>query len=139
MPVIKLPARQEPVVAICDFTYADVVSGTYSACVDLPLGAIVTRGNLFITTLFNSATTDTFSIGDQVGSSAATATTYSATSADITATGNAVTVVPNGIKTTSQTTVGVVWTGTGAAPTAGVGKLVIEYIIVGKEDSTYDL
>lgn len=139
MPVIKLSARQEPVVAICDFTYADVVSGTYSACVDLPLNAIVVRGNLFITTLFNSATTDTFSIGDKVGSAAATATTYSATSSDITATGNAVTLVPNGIKTTAATSVGVVWTGTGAAPSAGVGKLVVEYIIDGKEDSTYDL
>ena len=138
MPVTKLPARQCTQVAICDFTFADVTSAAYAACVDLPVNAVVTGGNLYVTTLFNSATTDTFSIGDKVGSAAATATTYSATSADITATGRAVQVVPTGIKTSGETTVGVVWTGAGAAPTTGVGKLVIEYIIDGAAESTFE-
>ena len=138
MAITKLPARQETQVAIADFTYADVTSATYAAAVDLPLNAVVTGGNLYITTLFNSATTDTFSIGDKVGAAAATATTYSATSADITATGRAVQVVPTGVLVGADTTIGVVWTGAGAAPSAGVGKLVIEYIINGMAESTYE-
>lgn len=138
MAVTKKPARQNTEVATCDFTYADLTSTVYAACVDLPLGAIVTRGDLFITALFNSATTDKFSIGDQVGAAAATATTYSALSADITATGRAVALVPTGIPTTAATTVGVVWTGDGAAPTAGTGRLVVEYIINGAADTTFE-
>ncbi len=137
MPVTKNANRQRAQVAFCDFTYADVTSGTYAACVDLPLGAVVVRGDLFITTLFNSATTDVFSIGDQIGAAAATATRYSATSADITAVGRAVVLVPTGIATTAATTVGVVWTGTGAAPSAGVGKLVVEYISNDKSEATF--
>ena len=138
MAITKLSARQEPKVAIFDFTYADLVSATYAAGIDLPLGAIVTRGELFVLTLFNSGTTDTFSIGSQVDGAAAVATTYAATSADVTAVGRAATVVPTGIKTTAGSTVGLVWTGAGAAPTAGVGKLVIEYIIDGAAESTFD-
>lgn len=138
MAITKNANRQCAGVATCDFTYADVTSGAYAACVDLPIGAIVTRGDLFITTLFNSATTDTFSIGDQIGSAAATATRYSATSADITAVGRAVALVPTGIKMTDSATVGVVWTGAGAAPTAGVGKLVVEYIVDGKAEETFE-
>lgn len=138
MAVTKNANRQCAGVATCDFTYADLTSGVYAPCVDLPIGAIVTRGDLFITTLFNSATTDQFSIGDQVGSAAATATTYAAQSADITATGRAAAIVPKGIKTTDSTTVGVVWTGAGTAPTAGVGVLVVEYIIAGKAEETFE-
>lgn len=138
MALTKLPARQAVEVAQCDFTYADVTSGTYAAMVDLPIGAIVTGGYLAITTLFNSATTDTFSIGDKIGSASATATTYAATSADITATGRAAAIVPTGIKMTDAATVGVVWTGTGAAPSAGVGKLVVEYILAERAESSFE-
>ena len=46
--------------------------------------------------------------------------------------------VPTGIKMTESATVGVVWTGAGAAPTAGVGKLVVEYILAERADSTFD-
>lgn len=138
MPITKNPARQCAQVATADFIFSDLVSGAYAPAIDLPLGAIVTKGELYITTLFDSATTDVFSIGDKVGAAAATNTRYSATSADITAVGRAVVAVPTGIKTTDQTSVGVVWTGTGAAPTAGAGKLVIEYLIDGKAESTFD-
>lgn len=139
MPITKKPGRQVKASATADFTFADVASAVYAPAVDLPLGAIVVGGSLFVTTLFNSATTDTFSIGSQLGSAAAVATTYSATSADVTATGRAATVVPTGIKTTEASTVGVVWTGVGTAPSAGVGKLVVDYIIDGKEETTFDL
>ena len=139
MAITKKSARQGVLVATADFTYADVTSGTYAAAVDLPLNAVVTGGYLAITTLFNSATTDQFSIGDKVGSAAATATTYAAQSADVTATGRAAAITPTGTKYTDVATVGVVWTGAGAAPSAGVGRLVVEYIIDGRACSNYDL
>lgn len=139
MPITKKSGRQDKVVASVDFTFSDIVSGAYAAAVDLPLNSVVTGGSLFITTLFNSATTDVFSIGSQLGSATAVATTYSATSADITAVGRAVSIVPTGIKTTDSSTVGVVWTGAGAAPTTGVGRLLVDYIIDGREERTFDL
>lgn len=139
MPITKKSGRQKKMVAAVDFTFADVTSGVYAPAVDLPLNAVVTGGSLFITTLFNSATTDVFSVGSQLGSAAAVATTYAATSADITATGRAATIVPTGVKTTDSSTVGIVWTGAGAAPSAGAGTLQVDYIIVGKEEATFDL
>lgn len=131
MPITKKSGRQEVIAATADFTFADVVSGVYAPAVDLPGGAIVVGGHLAITTVFNSATDDKFSIGDQVGSAAATANTYAAQSADVTAPG-AVAIVPTGKKYAEPSTVGVVWTGTGAAPSAGAGRLVVLYIVDGR-------
>lgn len=131
MPITKKSGRQEVIAATADFTFADVTSGAYAAAVDLPAGAIVVGGHLAITTIFNSATDDKFSIGDKVGSAAASNTTYAAQSADITAPG-AVAIVPTGKKYSASATVGVVWTGTGAAPTAGAGRLTVLYIVDGR-------
>lgn len=131
MPIKKLSGRQEVIAATADFTFADVASGVYVPAVDLPGGAIVVGGHLAITTIFNSATDDKFSIGDKVGVAAAAAATYAAQSADITAAG-AVPVVATGKKYAEPSTVGVVWTGTGAAPTAGAGRLTVLYIVDGR-------
>lgn len=131
MPITKKAGRQEVIAATADFSFADVASGVYAAAVDLPPGAMVVGGGLAISTIFNSATTDTFSIGDKEGTAAATATTYAATSADVTAATN-IPVVPTGKKYASAGSVGVVWTGTGAAPTAGVGRLTVQYIVDGR-------
>ncbi len=138
MAATKNPSRQCEEVAICEFTYADLTSGSYDAMVDLPLGAIVTGGFLAITTLFNSATTDKFSIGDKIGTASATATTYAAQTSDITATGQAVAITPTGIEMTAASTVGIVWTGAGTAPSAGAGTLFVKYIIADREESTFE-
>ena len=138
MAITKKSARQCVEVATADFTYADVTDDTYMAAVDLPLNAIVVGGHLAITTLFNSATDDKFSIGDQVGAAAATKTTYAALSADITAIGLGAAIVPTGTKYTEASTVGVVWNGSGTAPSAGAGRLTVMYIIDGKAESNYD-
>lgn len=131
MPITKKSGRQEVIAATADFTFADVTNGAYAAAVDLPGGAIVVGGHLAITTPFNSGTDDKFSIGDQEGSDAAAKTTYAALSADITAPG-AVVIVPTGKKYAKPSTVGVAWTGTGAAPTAGAGRLTVLYIVDGR-------
>ncbi len=131
MPITKKSGRQEVIAATADFTYADLVSGAYAAAVDVPGGAIVVGGHLAITTIFNSATDDKFSIGDKVGAASASNTTYAALSADITAAG-AVPIVATGKKYTEPSTVGIAWTGTGTAPTAGAGKLTVLYIVDGR-------
>lgn len=136
MALTKIAGRQAPIVATCDFTYADLTSGAYAAMVDLPVNAIVIGGDLCITTLFNSATTDKFSIGDKVGEAAATVDTFAVQSADITATGRAAVILPIGKKMTAAGSVGVVWTGAGTAPSAGVGRLVVQYIVDGRSEFT---
>jgi hypothetical protein len=129
MAITKKSGRQNDSVAHVTFDFSQVTDDTYMPAIDVPAGAIVTGGYLAITTLFNSATTDQFSIGDQEGSAASSKTTYAALSADVTAAGTSIAIVPNGHKYASPGTVGVVWNGTGAAPTAGNGILVVKYIV----------
>jgi hypothetical protein len=131
MTITKKSGRQDVIAAGASGTYADLTDDTYMAAVDLPGGAIVTGGFLAITTLFNSATDDKFSIGDKVGAAAATKTTYAALSADITAVG-IIEIVPTGTKYTEPSTVGVVWNGSGTAPSAGAWRLHVEYIVDGR-------
>lgn len=129
--------RQTKVCAHKSFAYTDLVSGTYAGLVKLPINAIVTDVRLVITTLFNSATTDQFSIGDQPSGGAARATNYAAQSADVTAVpteilGKMTGAAYTASSTASPNTVGVVWTGAGAAPSAGAGTLFVEYVIDGR-------
>jgi hypothetical protein len=131
MPIKKLSGRQDVIVATADFAFSDVADGAYSAAVDLPGGAIVLGGGLFISTVFNSATTDQFSIGDKEGSAAAANATYAALSADVTAPTN-IPLVPTGKKYTTPSTVGVFWDGVGAVPTAGAGRLTVMYAVDGR-------
>lgn len=130
MAITKNSARQGPITAICAFTFDKLTSGAYAAAIDLPGGAIVLSGALTITTAFNSGTTDKFSIGDKVGSAAATDTTYAAQSADYTT--GLIAVVPTGTKYTEPATVGVRWDGAGTAADAGAGRLVITYVVDGR-------
>jgi hypothetical protein len=129
MPITKKSGRQDELVANVEFGFADLVDNAYEAAVNLPVGAIVTGGGLAITELFNSATTDQFSIGDQVSGAAARPTQYAALSADVTVAPTHIPIVPTGEKYTKPATVGVRWDGVGAAPTTGKGLLVVKYII----------
>lgn len=131
MTITKKSGRQEVIAATADFTFSDVTDDTYMPAVDVPGGAIVVGGHLAIGPIFNSATDDKFSIGDKVGSASATKDTYAALSADITAVG-AIPIVATGKKYAEPSTIGVVWNGSGAAPTAGVGRLTVLYIVDGR-------
>lgn len=138
MAITKNPGFQCVKSKIVAFTYADFTDDTYMEAVDLPMNAIVVGGNVVVTTLFNSGTDDKFSIGDKIGSAPATKTTYAALSADITATGVAATITPTGTKYTDAATVGVVWNGSGAVPTAGAGYLRVDYVVDGEEEGSYE-
>lgn len=132
MTIKKLSGRQSPIVGIATFAFGDVVDDTYMPAVDLPAGAIVTGGFLALDELFNSATDDKFSIGQQVAADSAVKTTYAALSADITALPAIVPIVPTGVVLDRPATVGVVWNGSGSAPSAGKGRLVVEYVVDGR-------
>jgi hypothetical protein len=134
--ITKETGRQDTLVGKAEGTFADVTDDTYMAAVDVPGGAIITGGFLAITTLFNSATDDKFSIGTKVGSASANKTALAALSADITAAGTSVPIVPTGYQFTEPGSVGVVWNGSGAAPSAGAFMLVVEYIKDGRAHSS---
>lgn len=130
MPIKKLSGRQEVIASTADFSFADLVSGVYQAAIDIPAGAIVTSGGLAISTAFNSGTSDTFAIGDKEGTAAAVGTTYAAAAAR--AVGGSNPILVTGKKYLVPTTIGVLWTGVGAVPTAGVGRLIVHYIVDGR-------
>ena len=126
MSITKDPGRQFPLVAVVRFTYADLESGVDLGAVDLPGGAIRMGGELVIETAFNSATSDTISVGDAGGNDAALAAT------DVTSAGTtALTGFSGEIQSTPETLT-LTWTGTGAAPTAGSGYLRVTYGIEGR-------
>jgi hypothetical protein len=65
MPITKKSGRQQVVSAYVDFVFGDVSpSGVGQAAIDLPVGAQVVGGDFVISQAFNSATSDTFTIGD---------------------------------------------------------------------------
>ncbi len=131
MAEIKQDARQTPKVAIADFTYADFVSGTGKAAVRLPANAIVIGGYLAISTAFNSGTSDTMTVGD--------ATTANRYKAGINAQTAALTaLVPTGFKLTAAGDVLITNTAVGTAISAGAGRLVIQYIVTTRAESTQD-
>lgn len=132
MAITKKVNRQTTVDAIVDFTFSDLLgtSGVYQVAVDLPAKAIVIGSRIHMDTAFNSGTSDTFSIGDKVGSAAAVTTTFSAAAAIAAGAAQVGTLL--GKKMTSAGSIGITWTGVGAAPTAGAGRMVVGYIIDGR-------
>jgi hypothetical protein len=65
MPITKKSGRQQVISAYVDFVFGDVSpSGVGQAAIDLPVGAQVVGGDFVISQAFNSATSDTFTIGD---------------------------------------------------------------------------
>lgn len=127
-------ARQCPLVAVVKVALADLANGAYTAVVDVPPGATVLSGAFVVTTLFNSGTTDQFSIGHKVGSAAAVDTYYAAQSADVTTAPTRVPVVPTGAFYAVKSSVGVRWDGAGTAATAGEGYLIVEYAVEGRAE-----
>ncbi len=128
---INTAERQYPLVAIIDFTYSDFVSGTAKDVLGLPSDAIVIDGHIVITTAFNSATSDSINVGD-TDSANRYANAVNAQSAALTALG------PDGTKLGQGKKITMTWTGAGAAPTAGAGRLVVSYVRAGRANENQD-
>lgn len=126
MTISKNDGRQTPIVAWVDFNLADVVGGTELGAVELPGGAIVLRGDLYVTEAFNGGTTATLKVGD-----AGDDDRYTGTPLDVTTTGKKP-LVPTGYAMPQQGDLTVKFAQSGTAATTGKARLIVEYIDVGR-------
>jgi hypothetical protein len=128
MAIKKNQNRQAPSVAMASFAAGDFESGVAGVAVDLPSGAIVTGGSFVVDEVFNSGTSDTFTVGDSLVGNRYKAGINGAAL-------GATALVPTGVEVVSATgAVSLTWTGVGAAPTTGKGRLIVEYIISNRGD-----
>jgi hypothetical protein len=126
MTIKKNSGRQELIVATVDIGFADLVTGVDLSALDLPRNAVVTGGDVVVTTAFNSATSDVLDVGD-----ASNENRY-LNDANLAAAGRTV-LVPTGFVTTaSEPAITVRWVGAGAAPTAGAVRLSVHYYVKGR-------
>jgi hypothetical protein len=101
------------------------LSGIAFNLFELPAGAIVTGGDIKVLTAFNSATSDTFSLGD-----ASSATRYASAVSLASAARTALTIPSRQAPATEK--VVALWTGTGAVPTQGQVHVHLTYVIPGR-------
>ena len=122
MSITKNSGRQWPIVAEVDFAFGDFgASGVIEAALDLPGNAVIIMGEIVIDTVFNSGTSDTLTVGDVGGTENRYASGVNGQAAALTA------LTRNGVRNTAPTAVGIKWTGVGAAPTQGAGRLLVAY------------
>jgi hypothetical protein len=125
MAVVTTSERQWPLTAEASFDFDDYTSGVAFAVVDVPAGAIVVGGYVMVTTAWDSATSSTLQVGD-----GGSASRYDPSDVDMkAATGKQ--IVPSGYVYPTKDTIDIEITDVGA-PSAGVAKVVIEYIIEGR-------
>ncbi len=129
MTIAKDAGVQAPSVKRVAFTFADFVSGTALAVIDLPSDAEVIGGNLVIDTAFNSATSDTITVGDKESDSRYKSGINGQTAASTD-------LVPTGVITNNanRRQVVVKWTGVSTAPSAGAGHLNVVYLQTSRAD-----
>lgn len=118
------PARQEVVVGIVEFGFADVQSGAAAPAIYVPSGAIIVGGSVTVAEAFNSATSDTLDLGDET-----TANKYAA-AVDLATAGRTDLTLDGGVLGADGLLA--TWTGTGAAPTAGKVRIELRYLVVGR-------
>lgn len=123
--------RQEVICADVAFTNTNfasgtyTISGTYAAAINIPANAVLLSGFLVIDTAFNSVTSDTFTVGDTDDDDRYKAG-INGQVAGLTA------LVPTGTELGVGKTFGIKWTGVGTIPTAGAGRLIVEYMVDGR-------
>lgn len=125
MPITKNANRQELITAFVDFTFADIpTTATAYDALDLPVGAVVTGGDLVVTTAWNS-TTATFQVGDVTLASRYSAAVDLKTAARtaLTVTGFTHTAVEKVLRGAN------IITGTA---TAGAARLTVTYFVKGR-------
>jgi hypothetical protein len=132
MAITKDSSVQEVLSKLVTINFGDLAgtSGTDVAAIDIPQGAIVVSGAIVKRIVFNSATSDTLSVGDS-----GSATRYLGATDVKTATG-IVALVPTGY-IHANPAITVRWTGVGAVPTTGQVQLRVDYVTPGRADSTY--
>jgi len=111
--------------------FAPADSGVAIAAIDMPVGAIVVGGYLKPDVVMDAGATDTLSLGDAVSATRYLngADVHALTKVDLALTGYQHTAASNTLKLT--------WTGgTPANLSAGSGRIIINYIVAGRSEST---
>lgn len=130
MTIVKDFSRQKLNVAIFDILMSDLTSAEQSGVViDMPVGSVISFGDLVTTQAWNSTSTDVIDVGD------ATSATRYVTDANIRALAARVALVPTGFVSTGEG-LRVTWTSGGGTPSTGKTRLMVGYYTIGKEDTT---
>lgn len=132
MPIKKNANRQDLTVAVLDINFADPTAyGTAENAIELPVGAVVTGGDVVITTPFNS-TTNALTLGDVT-----TANRY-ANAVDLKAAAGTRTAL-GGLGTQITSTISQIRANlaqTGGVPTAGSVRITIQYYVLNRSSFT---
>ena len=132
MSITKVDGRQSKLTVTVPFTYADFdESGVAEIACELPGVAQDVKGNLAITEAFNSATSDAIDVGNDSADDAYVSGQNGQAVADA---DFDVSIPVLG----ANTNVKLKWTGVGAVPSAGAGRLLLEYNQQGRSTETVD-
>lgn len=131
MAITKNFNRQCINVAYVDINLADVTSGVDVAAISLPPNSIVVAGNLFTTEAWNSTTSDVMDVGD-----AGSQLRY-LNDGNIRSASSLVALVPTGYTHTGGD-ITVRWVSGGGTPTTGKVRLTVQYIQLGRAETTFD-
>lgn len=119
------PGRQYPLVAIQEFDYTHVADNIVQVqMVKLPVGAVVTGGELIVDTAWNTGTSASLSIGDTTNGAR-----YGAT-LDLKTTGRKALTPTGYVSDGAEVMATPVLSGTAA--TAGKARLILQYVIGGR-------
>ena len=131
MAITQNSSRQYPLVARVTFIETDLPAAATYAAVDVPANSIVTGGYLEVGTLFDGGADNTLTISGGGCSTAAIDVDATGGSTGLTA------LTLTGVVNAAGDTVDVTLGGT-IAGTAGVASLVVEYIIVDRDNENQD-
>lgn len=124
-------ARQYPLRAQVDIAFGDIPGSAAVSVLELPEGSVVTNIQLIVDTAFSGGTTHDLDIGDASDPNRYTATITEIDAAGIPANPPAVTLFET---TLSEPEITVTPTHTGGDPTAGALRLLVEYVIAGRQN-----
>ena len=130
MAITKDFERQYVLSAEVEIDYTQLVTGVAQEAIDIPQNAVVIGGEWIVDTVWDSGTSDVLDIGD-----GGDVNRYIAAD-DLTAAGRNVLLL-TGFKYTAADTIDAEWTGTGAVPSQGAGRLLVQYVKTGRGNENY--
>lgn len=131
MAITKDSSVQNVEVKSVTINLADVTTGVDYNAIDLPPNSVVLSGSCFTTEAWNSTTSDVLDVGD------ASSQNRYLNDGNIRAANALVALVPTGFVHTGGP-ITVRWVSGGGTPTTGKVRLIVQYVVLGKADSTYD-
>lgn len=126
MTIKKNSARQELIAAYVDINLADLATGVDVPAIELPANAVVTGGDVVVSQVFNSTTSDVLDVGD------VTTENRYLNDGTLQALGR-IALVPTGYVTTpTERNITVRWVSGGGVPTTGAVRLSVQYYVKGR-------